>query len=141
MSATEAAETAELLTSAKGALERYLEVHVDDDGALTFSHGDVPCVIQATRLGEGLTVLSLTCVVGWDLTDEPALSIAVAERAGQGLFGTLGVGHSDNGVDVTLRYAFPAAGLDETALGTLLMLVVSTASQLRTDLPGIVPGE
>jgi len=51
MSATEAAETAELLTQAKESLERYLEVHVDDDGALTFSHGDVPCVVQATRLG------------------------------------------------------------------------------------------
>ncbi|MEU0534303.1 YbjN domain-containing protein [Amycolatopsis tolypomycina] len=141
MSATEAVETAELLTRAREALERYLEVHVDDDGALTFSHGGVPCVIQATRLGEGLTVLTLTCVVGWDLADAPALSIAVAERAGQGLFGTLGVGHSDNGADVTLRYAFPAAGLDAAALGTLLMLVVSTASQLRTDLPGIVPGD
>ncbi|WP_290060571.1 YbjN domain-containing protein [Amycolatopsis solani] len=137
MSATEAAETGELLTQAKEALERYLEVRVDDDGALTFSHGDVPCVIQATRLGEGLTVLSLTCVVAWDLADGPELSIAVAERAGQGLFGTLGVGHTDSGVDVTLRYAFPAAGLDAAALGTLLMLVVSTASQLRTDLPGI----
>ncbi|WP_103348163.1 hypothetical protein [Amycolatopsis sp. CA-128772] len=141
MSATEAAETAELLTRARESLERYLEVHVDDDGALTFSHGGVPCVIQATRLGEGLTVLTLTCVVGWDLVDSPSLSIAVAERAGQGLFGTLGIGHSDNGADVTLRYAFPAAGLDEAALGTLLMLVVSTASQLRTDLPGIVPGD
>ncbi|WP_370966044.1 YbjN domain-containing protein [Amycolatopsis sp. cg9] len=137
MSATEAAETAELLTQAKEALERYLEVRVDDDGALTFSHGDVPCVIQATRLGEGLTVLSLTCVVAWDQADGPGLSVAVAERAGQGLFGTLGVGHTDSGVDVTLRYAFPAAGLDASALGTLLMLVVSTASQLRTDLPGI----
>ncbi|MDQ7808222.1 hypothetical protein Q5425_31195 [Amycolatopsis sp. A133] len=141
MSATEAVETAELLTRAREALERYLEVHVDDDGALTFSHGGVPCVIQATRLGEGLTVLTLTCVVGWDLADAPELSIAVAERAGQGLFGTLGIGHSDNGADVTLRYAFPAAGLDAPALGTLLMLVVSTASQLRTDLPGIVPGD
>ena len=136
MSATEAAETAELLTQAKDALERYLEVHVDDDGALTFRHGDVPCVIQATQLGEGLTVLSLTCVVAWDLADDPALSVAVAERAGAGLFGTLGVGRSGSGLDVTLRYAFPAAGLDVAALGTLLMLVVSTASQLRTELPG-----
>jgi len=141
VSTTEAAETAELLTQAKEALERYLEVHVDDDGALTFRHGDVPCVIQATRLGEGLTVLSLTCVVAWDLPDDPALSVAVAERAGAGLFGTLGVGHSGSGLDVTLRYAFPAAGLDVAALGTLLMLVVSTASQLRTELPGTSPGE
>jgi hypothetical protein len=141
VSTAEAAETAELLTQAKDALERYLEVHVDDDGALTFRHGEVPCVIQATRLGEGLTVLSLTCVVAWDLPDDPALSVAVAERAGAGLFGTLGVGRSGGGLDVTLRYAFPAAGLDVAALGTLLMLVVSTASQLRTELPGTSPGE
>jgi len=35
---------------------------------------------------------------------------------------------------VTLRYAFPAAGLDTVPLGTLLMLVVSTASQVRGEL-------
>jgi hypothetical protein len=37
---------------------------------------------------------------------------------------------------VTLRYAFPAEGLATDPLGTLLMLVVSTASQVRTDLVG-----
>jgi hypothetical protein len=141
MSTAEAAETGELLTRAREALERYIDVHVDDDGAITFSHADVPCVIQATRLAEGLTVLSLTCVVAWDLPDDPALAVAIAERAGQGLFGTLGVGHTDNGLDVTLRYAFPAEGMEPSPLGTLLMLVVSTASQLRAELPGLSPGE
>ncbi|MGY6654837.1 hypothetical protein ACXIZN_21965 [Amycolatopsis sp. TRM77291] len=138
---TEAADTAALLTSAREALERYLEVHVDDDGALTFSHADVPCVIQATRLAEGLTVLSLTCVVAWDLPDDPAIAASAAERAGQGLFGTLGVVRSEKGIDITLRYAFPAEGMDPSPLGTLLMLVVSTASQLRSDLLGTTPGE
>jgi hypothetical protein len=76
-------------------------------------------------------------VLGWDLPDDLELRVAVAERAGEGLFGTLGVGHTNNGLDVTLRYTFPAAGLDDAALGTLLMLVVSTASELRADLPGI----
>ncbi|PRX47095.1 hypothetical protein B0I33_106194 [Prauserella shujinwangii] len=133
---SEAADTAALLTSAKEALERYLEVHVDDDGALTFSHADVPCVVQATRLAEGLTVLSLTCVVAWDLPDQSEVAASVAERAGQGLFGTLGVVHTERGMDLTLRYAFPAQGLDATPLGTLLMLVVSTASQVRADLLG-----
>ncbi|MBB4682574.1 YbjN domain-containing protein [Amycolatopsis jiangsuensis] len=137
MSTAEAAETGALLTQAREALERYLEVHVDDDGAITFSHGDVPCVVQATRLADGLTVLSLTCVVAWDRPNDPALAVAVAERAGQGLFGTLGLGHTDNGVDVTLRYAFPAEGMAPSPLGTLLMLVVSTASQLRAELPGV----
>ncbi|TVT52325.1 hypothetical protein ORV05_23850 [Amycolatopsis cynarae] len=131
---TEASDTAELLSRAREALERYLEVNVDDDGALTFSHAGVPCVIQSTKLAEGLTVLSLTCVVAWDLPDQPGVAASAAERAGRGLFGTLGVSHTDRGLDLTLRYAFPAQGLDPTALGTLLMLVVSTASQLRGEL-------
>ncbi|OXM46529.1 hypothetical protein [Amycolatopsis alba] len=138
---TEAADTAALLTAAREALERYLEVHVDDDGALTFSHADVPCVIQATRLAEGLTVLSLTCVVAWDLPDDPAIAASAAERAGQGLFGTLGVVRSEKGIDITLRYAFPAEGMEPSPLGTLLMLVVSTASQLRSDLLGSATGD
>ncbi|OQO89610.1 YbjN domain-containing protein [Saccharomonospora piscinae] len=133
---SEAADTAALLTSARHALERYLEVRVDDDGTLTFSHADVPCVVQAMRLAEGLSVLSLTCVIAWDLPDQPELAATVAERAGQGLFGTLGIVHTERGLDLTLRYAFPADGLDEAALGTLLMLVVSTASQVRSELLG-----
>jgi hypothetical protein len=137
----EAADTGALLTLARESLERYLDVHVDDDGALTFSHADVPCVIQATRLAEGLTVLSMTCVVAWDLGGGQMLAASMAERAGQGLFGTLGVVHTERGMDVTLRYAFPAEGMEPTPLGTLLMLVVSTASQLRTDLLGVTSGE
>jgi hypothetical protein len=129
-----AMSAAELLTGAREALERYLEVRVDPDGVLTFSHAGVPCMIQSSQLAEGLTVLSLTCVVGWDLPDEPGVAASAAERAGEGLFGTLGVAHTERGLDMTLRYAFPAQGLDSTALGTLLMLVVSTASQLRSEL-------
>lgn len=130
----EAASTAELLTAAKEALETYHDVHVDDDGALTFRHSDVPCAVQAMQLAEGLTVLSLTCVVAWDLPLDDKLAQSTAERAGQGLFGTLGVVRTERGMDVTLRYAFPAQDLDPTPLGTLLMLVVSTASQLRGEL-------
>ena len=133
-SSSAASATAALLTTASEALEQFHEVHVDDDGALTFRHGDVPCAVQAMQLAEGLAVLSLTCVVAWDLQDSPGLAASAAERAGQGLFGTLGVVHTERGLDVTLRYTFPAAGLNAAALGTLLMLVVSTASQLRGEL-------
>ena len=130
----EAATTARLMTAAKEALENYHDVHVDDDGALTFRHSEVPCAVQAMQLAEGLTVLSLTCVVAWDLPSGDELAQSVAERAGQGLFGTLGVVRTERGVDVTLRYAFPAEGMDPAPLGTLLMLVVATASQLRSEL-------
>ena len=131
----EAATTATLLIAAREALETFVEVHVDDDGALSFHHGRVPCAVQGVELVEGLAVLSLTCVVGWDLTD-PDTPRRVAERAGQGLFGTLGVVTTDAGHDVTLRYAFPAEGLATGPLGTLLMLVVSTAASIRTELVG-----
>ena len=126
--------TTELLARTRQALEQFHDVRVDQDGALTFRHSDVPCAVQAMEIADGLVLLSLTCVVAWDLPDDPALAVSAAERAGQGLFGTLGVVHTDRGMDVTLRYAFPAAGLPPTALGTLLMLVVSTASQLRSEL-------
>jgi len=141
MTEQEALSTGDLLTKARKALETFHEVRVDDDGALTFRHVDVPCAVQAMQLADGLTVLSLTCVVAWDLPDDPHLASSAAERAGQGLFGTLGVVHTERGMDVTLRYAFPADGLGESALGTLLMLVVSTASQLRTELIGEAKSE
>ncbi|HEX5401784.1 MAG TPA: hypothetical protein VFX16_05725 [Pseudonocardiaceae bacterium] len=134
MNEAEAVTTADLLATAREALERYHDVHVDDDGALTFRHSDVPCALQGMQLSEGLAVLSLTCVVAWDLPESPNLASSAAERAGQGLFGTLGVVHTERGMDVTLRYTFPASGLNVAAMGTLLMLVVSTASQLRGEL-------
>jgi hypothetical protein len=129
-----AVTTADLLETAREALERYHDVHVDDDGALTFRHGEVPCALQGIQLADGLAVLSLTCVVAWDLPDSTSLAASAAERAGQGLFGTLGVVHTSRGLDATLRYTFPASGLSVAAMGTLLMLVVSTASQLRGEL-------
>jgi hypothetical protein len=126
--------TVELLDRTKQALEQFHDVHQDADGALAFRHVEVPCAVQAMELAEGLMVLTLTCVVAWDLPEDPMLAVSAAERAGQGLFGTLGVVHTDRGMDVTLRYTFPAEGLTVPALGTLLMLVVSTASQLRAEL-------
>lgn len=123
------------LTTARAALERYLDVTTDgEDGSLTFRHGEVLCVLQGLELAEGLPVLSLTCVVAWDLPLELDIAARVGVRAGEGLFGTLGAIKGQHGWDITLRYAFPASGLAEQPLGTLLMLVVSSASALRTEL-------
>ncbi|MCE3555222.1 hypothetical protein LWC33_27690 [Pseudonocardia sp. RS11V-5] len=123
------------LETARRALERYHDVEVGEDGALTFAHGGVLCVVQGTELEEGLPVLNLTCVVAWDLTDDD-IPRRVALGVGEGLFGTPRVVRGDNGWDVTLRYAFPAAGLEEGPMGTLLMLVVSSASSMRNALVG-----
>jgi hypothetical protein len=136
---SEAARTAALLTKAREALELYHEVFVDDDGALTFRHADVPCAVQAMLLAEGLYVLSITCVVAWDLPDDVDTAARAAERGGLALFGTVNVTRNNGLMDVTLRYTFPAEGLDPAALGTMFMLVVSGASQLRNDLVGSRP--
>ncbi len=125
----------EILDIARVALERYHEVVVDDDGTLTFAHGGVVCAVQGTELEEGLPVLNLTCVVAWDLPADD-VPTRVALGAGEGLFGTPRVVRGERGWDVTFRYAFPAAGLDEKAMGTLLMLVVAGASSMRTELAG-----
>lgn len=123
-----------MLDTAHRALERYVEVTVDPDGAITFRHGEVLCVLQGLELAEGLPVLNLTCVVAWDLPPERDVAAQVGRRAGEGLFGTLGAVRGTHGWDITLRYAFPAIGLAEQAMGTLLMLVVSNASTVRGEL-------
>ena len=89
--------------------------------------------MQGTELDEGLPVLNLTCVVAWDLPAERRPT-RVAMGAGEGLFGTPRVIRGEHGWDVTFRYAFPAAGLEEKAMGTLLMLVVAGASSMRAEL-------
>ena len=124
----------DMLGVARAALENFHDVTADDDGALTFAHGGVLCVVQGLELEEGLPVLNLTCVVAWDLPVSDDVPTRVAMGAGEGLFGTPRVIRGEKGWDVTLRYAFPAIGLDEKAMGTLLMLVVGHASALRTEL-------
>jgi hypothetical protein len=126
----------EMLDVARAALERFHDVTVEDDGALTFAHGGVVGALQGLELEEGLPVLNLTCVVAWDLPLDTDVPTQVALGMGEGLFGTPRVIRGSAGWDVTWRYAFPAAGLDEKAMGTLLMLVVSNASALRTELTG-----
>jgi hypothetical protein len=126
----------EMLDVARAALERFHDVTVEDDGALTFAHGGVVGALQGLELEEGLPVLNLTCVVAWDLPIETDVPSQVALGMGEGLFGTPRVIRGSAGWDVTWRYAFPAVGLDEKAMGTMLMLVVSNASALRTELTG-----
>lgn len=77
-----------MLDVARTALERYHDVTADADGALTFAHGGVLCVVQGMELEEGLPVLNLTCVVAWDLPMETDVPTRVAMGAGEGLFGT-----------------------------------------------------
>ena len=125
-----------MLGVARAALERFHDVTADDDGALTFAHGGVLCVVQGMELEEGLPVLNLMCVVAWDLPLEQDIPTRIALGAGEGLFGTPKVIRGEQGWDVTLRYAFPASGLEEKAMGTLLMLCLLYTSPSPRDISG-----
>ncbi len=129
---------ATLLSAARTALERYVDVTADPDGSLSFVHSDVPCAVQAVQLAEGLVVLSVTCVLAWDLRPGPELSAEVARLGAEVQFGGLGLVQVERSADVTLRYAFPAAGLAQEPLATLLLLVVSGASRARTELRAVL---
>ncbi|WP_344878259.1 hypothetical protein [Allokutzneria multivorans] len=132
---TEAANTAALLGHARGALEAYHEVRVDDEGVLFFEHSGIPWMVQAAQLAEGLVVLSLMCVVAVNLPEDTELALSAIERASELPFGgTPVISRNDGKMDMTLRYEFPAEGLSKDALGTLFGIMIGNSSKLRDAL-------
>lgn len=111
-----------------------IDVRVDNDGSLRFDYEGVLCSASAFTLTPGLDVLSLTCVLAWDRPLKPQLHKRVAERNAALQFGSIAVIAHDKLADVILRYTFPAAGLDDQALTTMLLLVLGGAGEARKGL-------
>ncbi|SDD72941.1 hypothetical protein [Rhodococcus tukisamuensis] len=130
-----AAETAELLQArAQEALSHFTEVRVSEDGSLGFEYAGALCSLRAVTLSPGLDVLSVTAVLAWDRPAKPALHKKVAEKNSMMQFGSITVITRGKLADVILRYTFPAAGLGDEALTTMLLLVLSGADQGRQGL-------
>ena len=125
----------ELQARAGAALGLYdIDVRVDNDRSLRFEHQGVLCSLSAFSLAPGLDVLSMTCVLAWDRPLKPQLHKRVAERNTSLQFGSISVIPHDKLADVILRYTFPAAGLDDQALTTMLLLVLGGAGEARQGL-------
>ncbi|MFM1728534.1 hypothetical protein ABI214_23965 [Prescottella soli] len=118
----------------RAALEGFAAVDADDDGSLRFEYGGALCSLRAVTLADGLDVLSLTGVLAWDRTLKPALHKRVAERNAQAQFGTISVIAHGKLADVVLRYTFPATGLADAPLATMLLLVLSGVEEARKGL-------
>lgn len=130
-----AADTAELLqVRAQDALSHFTEVRVSEDGSLGFEYAGALCSLRAVTLSPGLDVLSVTAVLAWDRPAKPALHKKVAEKNSMMQFGSITVITRGKLADVVLRYTFPAAGLGDEALTTMLLLVLSGADQGRQGL-------
>ncbi len=133
---TDATSAEELQARAGAMLARLVNVTVADDGSLGFEYGGALCSLRGVNLSEGLDVLSLTCVLAWDRPLRAPLNKRVADRNDALQFGTIGVVGHGKLADIILRYTFPASGLSDEALTTMLLLVLSGAERSRK---GLVP--
>jgi len=120
----------------------------EDDGAITVHHDETFASLRVVEIAEGLELVSLTQILAWDLPLDAKLRATVADHAHNTLLGTVSLaaksGHkevaagakrnSKKVADVLLRYNFPAAGLTDDALRTLILMVLSTGSDVRRDL-------
>lgn len=111
-----------------------VDVRVDPEGSIGFEYEGALCSLRAVVLAPGLDVLTLTCVLAWDRPLKPQLHKRVAERNSELQFGSITLIQREKLADVILRYTFPAAGLDDQALATMLLLVLSGAGRARQGL-------
>lgn len=143
----------ERLASALGEVTTLVE---ESDGALTLTVDGMVASLRVVTIAEGLEMVSLTQPLAWDLALNNKIRERVAELASRTMLGTValvekvadGPAAPANGssakstrkpavkklADVMLRYNFPAAGLTEDALRTLILLVLTTGADVRRDL-------
>nr|WP_090343269.1 hypothetical protein [Mycolicibacterium malmesburyense]CRL74205.1 hypothetical protein CPGR_03029 [Mycolicibacterium malmesburyense] len=129
-------------------LEGVLPVKREDDGAVTVHHDETFASLRTVPVAEGLELVSLTQILAWDLPLDAKLRAAVAEHAHNTLLGTVSLTsksapqkvaagakrNSKKAADVLLRYNFPAAGLTDDALRTLILMVLATGAEVRRAL-------
>ncbi|GAB3218038.1 hypothetical protein [Mycolicibacterium hippocampi] len=130
-----------------GVLGEVLPVQHEDDGALTVQHDDTFASLRVVPIAEDLELVSLTQVLAWDLPLDSKIRARVAKHAHDTLLGTVSLvekigaqkvgpekGRSKKTGDVLLRYNFPAAGLTDDALRTLILMVLATGTDVRRAL-------
>ena len=124
-------------------LAEVLPVQHEDDGAITVPHEQTFASLRVVRIAEDLELVSLTQVLAWDLPLTAAVRAEVAKHAQDTLLGTVslvekigakGAGGARKTGDVLLRYNFPAAGLTDDALRTLILMVLATGADVRRAL-------
>jgi hypothetical protein len=128
-------------------LDDILPIQREDDGAVTVHHDETFASLRVVTIAEGLDMVSLTQILAWDLPLDSKTRAKVAKHAHDTLLGTVSLveksaaakRNSKKTADVLLRYNFPAAGLTDDALRTLILMVLATGADIRRDLIA-VPG-
>ena len=129
----------ELAERVKAVLDGVLPYEEEDDGALTVHHDHTFASLRVVNIADDLDMVSLTQIVAWDLALDNEIRDKVAHLAHDTVLGTVSLAEQVSGggvADVTLRYNFPAAGLPDDALRTLIVMVLSTGADIRRALIG-----
>ncbi|GAA1891128.1 hypothetical protein [Williamsia serinedens] len=136
MSAPGGSGAAALLDRVADLLGASSEVLRGDDGvSATVSFDGTRAALQAMSLADGLDVLSLTQVLAWDLPNTEALRDDIDRLAGETSFGSIKRSSVDGvTTDVLQSYTFPAGGLGDAALITMVTLVLSIGADLSRRL-------
>ena len=127
-------EQMSLQSRAEVALSQFATVAVGEEGSLGFDYAGALCSLRSLELSPGLEVLSLTAVLAWDRPLKASLHKKVADRNAESQFGSISINVHEKMADVLLRYIFPASGLDDEALMTMLGLVLGGVEKARENL-------
>lgn len=122
--------------SLHGVLSEVLSVELGDEEALTVPYEGTFASLRPVTIAEGLEMVALTQMLVWDLSLDDALRRVVAAQAGKTTLGTVTLVERGELADVVLRYNFPAGGLGDGALQTLVMLVLATGAEVRRAVAG-----
>ena len=123
-------------------LDEILSIQEEEDGAVTVHHDHTFASLRVVTIAEGLDMVSLTQILAWDLPLDSKIRARVAQHAHDTLLGTVSLVEKSAGTkknskktaDVMLRYNFPAAGLTDEALRTLILMVLSAGADVRRAL-------
>lgn len=117
------------------ALAEVMSVEIADDGALTVRHDGTVASLRAVTIADGLEMVSLTQMLAWGLPTDTDLRKNVAALAHTTMLGTITMAEQPGGqADVMLRYNFPAGGLEDEALQTLVLMVLAGGAAARQAL-------
>ncbi len=118
------------------ALRDVMPVDVEEDGALTVRHDGTFASLRTVTIAEDIEMVSVTQVLAWDLPLNAELRKRVAAQAQSTMLGTVTlVEQPGKRGDVMLRYNFPGDGLSDSALSTLVLMVLAGGADARAALP------
>ncbi len=112
-----------------------MTVVVEEDDALTVRHDGTVASLRTVTIADGLEMVSITQVLAWDLALNADVRKHVAAQANTTLLGTVVLSEQPGRLaDVMLRYNFPVSGLADSALQTLVLMVLDTGAGVRRAL-------